>query len=448
MKTYLLITKIIYSKKQILKSILSFFCVIFVLGYIMTSFAEMYADYSYYVLPYKNAQYDVVLSDLTQEELENQFTMNNINKYVTMSSSTINPSFRSDNNTFFIHEDLTATKVISSKNDLNEIVDFIFKDSLLSIDKKNLNMDNAIIISDQLAFQLEANIGDLVYINCWSSVSEKDDGSFVYEFENNYEYEFVVGAIYKDNLMISSSALISDYNMRSIISDNYNDRYDDEQQKVWVNNMYSEIFIEFSDKSLGKEETYKYIPIEKSLYYRYGEEWKFNFDENMIHVSYQDYVDDMLKNNNLYYTMKDSLIIKVERDSLLNTKTILFNFVIIFSAVTFIYIGKFYKQIKLIKKSIGIFVSEGMPIRKIFIYFFFTSLVEQLLSLGILLFLQLIMFKIYPTPINAEVLNMFVVKSTYFPLALSALLSSFVVSIFAVKNLSRKELLKAISENC
>lgn len=445
MKTYLLITKIIYSKKQILKSIVSFFCVLFILGNIMTSFAEMYADYSYYVKPYKDAQYDMVLSDLTKEEFENQFTMDNINKYITFFSSVINPRFRCRSRSFFINEDLNATKIISSNNNLNDVVNFVLKDSILSKDVNVLDKCNAIVITDELALQLDAQVGDKIYINCWTSVSETNEGTILYNFENDNEYEFILGAIYKDNLMVSSSAIICDSNMRIIVADNYSDRYRDEQHKEWIGNMYSEIFVEFIDKKVGIEETYKYIPIDKALYYRYGDEWKTNIKENLIYDSYQDYVDDMLKNNNLYYTSKDTLTINAEKNSLLNTKTIVFNFLVVSLAVTLIYISKYYKQIKLSRKGIGILVSEGMPIKKVFVFIFLTSLLEQIFSMGLLLVLQTVMYKLYPTPINAEVLNLYVIKFTYIPLVLSALFSSIMVSFFAASNLTRKELLKAVS---
>ncbi len=105
METYFLIGRILLSKKQIVRSVLSFTAALLITLFIAVSFTDMYADYSYFVLPFRKAEYDAELQSTTKKDFSEQFTMSNIKKCAALNGSIIQPQFRNGDITYFSHID-------------------------------------------------------------------------------------------------------------------------------------------------------------------------------------------------------------------------------------------------------------------------------------------------------------------------------------------------------
>ncbi len=316
---------------------------------------------------------------------------------------------------------------------------------MTAYDEDILTRDDAILVTDEIASHINAKVGDTIYLKCWTSVSETDqEEDFQYHFDTDKEYPFVIGAIYKNNQMVTYAAIIQNDVLRRIISDNYSDRYKDEQREVWLNNELGTVYVKFADREQGFKELDSYVPTEMILYEEYGDEWKTHISE-LHYESYDAYESEQLDMHSKYCRTRQSQIVATEKMMILNTKAIVFYTILITVAVSLIGIGNNYKRLKLNRKSIGVLVSAGMHPRKVFVYVSVISFLEQMLILLITYLIFTAESLLFGTPSAAETVTWEVTKGTYTPLVIAAIVSSVVAGIFSVIMISKKKLLEALS---
>lgn len=450
MKIYLMISKVLSSKRQRIKSILSFIGVFIIIFFVLISFTNIYSNYICNVVPFKDAKYDVELQETTQKDIEELYTMSNVEKYVTINTAFIEPQFRCGDKTHFDHGG-TQT-VVSTHNKLSDVAELIMSGDMIDWDMEILERDDAIMLKDTVAYGIGADVGDTVYLKCWTSISETErEGYFHYNFDTDKEYAFVVGAIYRKPIVVmSDGAIIQNSAKRKIILENYSERFKYGHDEKLVHSFCDWAFIKFKDEVKGLQETKNHIPSYKRAYYDYGDEWKEHINpDEYDYESYEDYAENYIEQVNsgrwtpLYKTRKFQLA-EVERDTVQNTKTILFYTVLVTAVVPLIYIGKNYKRLKMVRKSIGILVSGGMSSRRVFEYITVTTFLEQIFMFLIVYLMQFIVVLLEPMG-GAESISWYVVRSAYLPILIAVIISSVITGLFAAYMVSKKKLLEALT---
>ena len=70
MRAYYLIYKTLYSKQQIVKSLLHFIALFVIIFYILDNFYRMYSNYVFFTGPYRYGKFDAIVYDSTEKDFE------------------------------------------------------------------------------------------------------------------------------------------------------------------------------------------------------------------------------------------------------------------------------------------------------------------------------------------------------------------------------------------
>ena len=438
MKAYMMIANILNSKRQLIKSLFHFVLIFFMVYYVVHDFYGMYSNYAFFIHPYKYGNFDAIVYETTEKDLDEQFTKENIAGKASSSASFIECKFICGSKEFFQYG--ACRTVGLPGNDFQSMTDVALHGQLIKKDDRLLHNDDTIILSEAIAMRIGAHVGDTVYIQCYTSVKDTEtEGNFEYHFDSDRKYGFKVGAIYRENSFIGR-AVITIPKLKEIILENYPER---KNQDNVVKYLYA-TYIRFYDLQKGLAELENYIPTHVYSYEAYGDDWKAHLPE-FDYSSYKNYSESMLNGNLRRYQLRTDMLAHAENNTVINTNVILFKTILATVTILLLFINQNYKILKLNRKSFGILSSAGMRQRKVFFYIAVTSFVEQLVALLFTFLIMYTSYLIYARPEVDNIFTAFVTVRAYAPLVAGAVAASILSGIFAAWMVSKKKIQEALS---
>lgn len=429
MRSYKIIIKILHSKKQLIKSLIHLIAIFLIVSYIMQSFFLTYSSYIRYVWPIKYAKYDVQVLFTTEKEYREQIDQNNVEAEVMFTNAMLRGKFIHGNKEYYNLNYLEANNVygVSLDEPLRTVVDIILPGCIINKDDNLLSLDNAILLSDIIAVKIGAKVGDTVYMQLPVTEVIKLDDKDKDGFYDDLKYEFKVAAVYRETNIGNAIVHDSIYQKigKDLIGAAYNERYFDFKNYV---------FIKFNDVSSGMNEVETFIPTDLNSYVNHGDNWKQDPSSEFY-----------LKNARSNYRTRSQLLASVEQDSVIDTKVIIFQTLLITIAISLLYINKNYKALKLNRNSFGILSSSGFPRKKIVIYIFTSTMVQQVIILALSHLFLSIKYWISGSWQISLIYNPLVIENMYKPFILSILLTTLVSGFFALHTLRKNKLLEALS---
>lgn len=428
----------LHTKRQIVKNLIHFIVIFFVVYFIVDEFYGMYSNYVFFIYPYKYGNYDAIVYDTTEKDFKEQFTTENIAETALIGSPSLECKFICKENEYFEFRECTTSASMSPS--LQDITDVALRGELVKKDDKLLHSEDTILLSDAVAMRIGAEIGDTVYLQCYSSITEgESEGDFQYHFDLDLKYAFKVGAIYRENLRVGR-AVITMPKMKKMKAENRPDlEYQDNVMKY-----ISTAYVRFKDLKKGTEELENYIPTHNMSYIYYGEKWKEYLDE-FQYESYEDYTLSMRQSYFQIYELREDLLAYAENSIVINTNVIVFKTILAAAAVTLLFISQNYKILKLNRKSFGILSAAGMRRIKIFLYIAVTSLMEQIVILLLTYFVMYGVYLYHPTPETGNIFTLFVTVRAYTPLLIGTAAASVLSGLFAVRMVSKKKIQEALT---
>jgi len=446
MRAYYLIYKTLYSKQQIVKSLLHFIALFIIIFYILDNFYGMYSNYVFFTGPYRYGKFDAIVYDSTEKDFESQFTKENIAEIIPLSTSLLDCKFLYGSNEYFDELSPSTTCNIAGYygTSLEPVTDTVLSGCTIKKNDKLLAADDAILLSDAIAMRIKADVGDTVALKCYTSVTEtEEEGFFKYHFDSDQEYRFKIAAVYQTN-MISARAVLKISALKEIVTESYPER--ENQENVFQS--FFQTYVTFYDIEKGIPELERYIPTDTMVFQKYGEDWKEHIgDFYKNDMTYDDYASSVLQsgNDNRKYELRKVKLAYAEKNTVVDFSVILFQTILSTAAVSLLFINQDYKSLKLNRKNFGILSSFGMQRSKLFFYIFTRSLFKQILIFVLSYFVMYALFLYHASPETGHVFNDFVMRHSYVPLVIGAFVSSAASGYFAIHMVSKTKMLEALS---
>lgn len=324
MKSYKIIFKILNSKKQFIKSSIHLIVIFLIVSYIMQSFFLTYSSYIRYVWPIKYAEYDVQVQSTTEKDYREQIDQNNVEAEVMFSNPMLRGKFIHGKRGYYNKNNLEANNVygVSLGEPLRTVVDLILPGCIIKKDDNLLSLENAVLLADVIAVKIGAKVGDTVYMQLPVTEVIKLDDKDKDGFYDDLKYEFKVAAIYRETNIGNAIVHDSIYHKigKDLIGAAYNERYFDFKNYV---------FIKFKDAASGMKEVEKFIPTDLNSFVNHGDNWK----QDPSSESYLKYA----KSN---YRTRSQLLSMTEQESIIDTKVIIFQTILVTVAISLLYINK------------------------------------------------------------------------------------------------------------
>ena len=438
MRAYLLLSKVLYTKRQTFKILIHVVVIFYIIFYVVNDFYGQYSNYAFFIHPFKYGNFDTIVYETTEKDLEEQITKENITGKASISVPLLQCKYICNDKEFFEYGACAMGGFTGES--FQSMTDVALSGSLVKKDNELLHAEDTILLTDAIAMKIGADVGDTVSIQCYTSVSDTErEGFFNYHFDSDRKYAFKVGAIYRDNI-IPLRAIIAMPELKEIIIENYPER---EKQDNVAKSLFM-TFIKYKDFQSGILETENFVPIYTSLQIEYGEDWKNYLDET-DYGSYENYAESMRYGTYRRFAHREDLLALAESNMVINTNAILFKTVLATAAISLLFISQNYKTLKLNRKSFGILSSSGMRQRKIFFYVGITSFIEQLAALGLSFLKMYMSYLSYARPENDKIFSVFVTVRAYGPLVIGAVAASILAGIFAAWMVSKKKIQEALS---
>jgi hypothetical protein len=402
---------------------------------IISNLLSIYAGHIRTIWPVKYADYDAVLSGTTYNDLILEIDTNNIDEFVGFSMPMWYARFIKGNKSYSKPEEEGIPSILgasSNKNSLITAYEMLLKGCIIDKDESLFSLENGIFISDKIAVEIGAKVGDKIKLQLPINPGKVSDQEKINGFDNDLIYDFVVAAIYRAPFV---SLSFIDIEMYHKIGKDYLIGGGDDKYFMYMNHVYIK-FIN-TDAGLKELESFRSTPI--SMYLEHGDNWRDKIKENEF--LYKIYLESAGKG----FEKHSTLLKYAEKYSTIDTRVVVFYALAASIAISLLFISKNTKAINTGMKSFGVLSASGMPSKTFFIYFVLTTFIEQTVLL-VLVHLGKTLFFIYRNDTWFYYMtNSFVRIRIYFPIIIGIVLSSLFTGIYAKSIISKRKILSALS---
>ena len=447
MRYFKAIVKMLYSSwKHRITAVIIFILLFVVQHFVTESFLMEYTSYYDLIGEYKSQPWDAVLYEANEIEVARQFSEDNIEDiiYQTIPSDLSGIKYKYKNNEYFPSGSERTNTSGYFGGTLKDFVRIVIGDMIIKKDNRLLEEPGTILLSDNIAAKIGADVGDEIYIQCPENTyinPGQDDYKVIHSFDGRKEYPFKVAAIYRYKVFPWYVAVISAEDIYNIHKDNYNDEIEEHSyERGW------RAYIQFKDKDLGMQELKKYIPCDPNMFVQYYENWREHVSSS-LYENYDEYAKRWLMMEPRYsrYDIRTEELAYREWESVVDTKTIVITAAVISLVFAVMFFIQNYRVMKLNYRGFGIMSACGMPGRVLFMYGALSTLLRQL-SMMAISFLLLYGYQIFGKyPESGYNFCRGTLIGVYVPLLLSAVLSAILSGIVSYVHVSKKHMTEALS---